>query len=99
MKRWISRLPWWGAAAFVVLAIVTLDRDASIARTAFQPYSVYNTSERGLSLAFAYFQESDRAATISRPLERSFLDPASVLFRIAPDSPVPPGLRKPRRGG
>ena len=99
MKRWIDRLPWWGAAAFVALAIVTLDRDASIARTAFQPFSVHNTSEQGLSLAFAYLAESDRASTLSRPLERSFLDANAVLFRVAPNSPVPPGLRRPKRGG
>lgn len=99
MKRWIDRLPWYGALAFVALAVFTLDRDPHVARTAFQPYSVHNTRADGLSLAYAYLGARGRVATASRPVERSFLEPEAVLFRIRPDSPVPPGLRRPRHGG
>ena len=99
MRRWIDRLPWWGALAFVALAIFTLDRDPRISRTAFQSFSVHNTGDAGLSLAYAYLSAAGRAGTLSRPVERSFLEPGAVLFRVGPDSPVPPGLRKPKRGG
>lgn len=99
MRRWVDRLPGWGAIAFLVLAFLTLDRDPRIARTAFQPFSVHNEQDNGLSLAFRYLSGTGRAETVSRPVERSFLDPDAVLFRIGPDSAVPPGLRRPKKGG
>ena len=95
MKSWAYRLPGWGAIAYFVLAAVTLDRDPRIPRAAFQPYSAYNTGPEGCSLAFGYLAEGRRAETTSRPLESSFMAGDAVLFRIGPDTPVPPGLRVP----
>jgi hypothetical protein len=95
MKRWADRLPWWGAIAYVALAAYTLDRDPRIPRAAFQPYSVHNTGPAGCSLAHGYLAEGGRVETISRPLESSAIANDAVLFRIGPDTPVPPGLRAP----
>ena len=99
MRRWLDRLPWWGAIAFFALALYTLGRDPRIARTAFHAFSAFNEQEAGLSLAYRYLSKTGSAAVVSRPVERSFLEPDAVLFRIGPDSPVPPGLRKPKKGG
>ncbi len=99
MRRWLDRLPWWGAIAFFALALFTLGRDPRIARSAFQAFSAFNEQDTGLSLAYAYLSKTGSAAVVSRPVERSFLESDAVLFRIGPDSAVPPGLRKPKKGG
>jgi len=95
----MKRLPWIMAAAFFVAGAAWLARDPHVPRQAFQAYSVHNTGEEGLSLAFRYLGEGRRVETLARPLERAFLDARAVLFRIRPNSPVPPGLRKPKGGG
>lgn len=100
MRRWRGLFLIVAGAAFFVASLVWIARDRRIPQSAFQPYSVYNTSDDGLSLAFRYLRRSraeGSEGTLSRPLERAFLEPDGVLFRIMPDSPVPPGLRKPKR--
>lgn len=93
--------PWAAAAAFFLAAFAWMDDDARVSREAFRPYSVHNRSPRGLSLAFRYLgaDGSRTVSVLSRPMERAFLDPSAVLFRVHPDSPVPPGLQKPKKGG
>ncbi|MBI2932712.1 MAG: hypothetical protein HYY16_13780 [Planctomycetes bacterium] len=87
--------PWIALGAFFAAAILWMALDRKVPRKAFVPYSAYNTSGEGLSLAFEYL----RASTLARPIERAYLDPRGVVFRIAPDSDVPPGLRKPTSKG
>ena len=73
-------------------------KDKQIPAQAFEIYSVHNTSPEGMSLAYAYLREKaekDQVSTISRPMERSFLKSNGVLFRIRPDSDIPPGLQRP----
>ena len=95
----MKRSAWLAAASFFVAGAVWLDRDRHLPREAFQAYSVHNTGEAGLSLAFGVLAADRRVETLARPLERAFLDEGGVLFRIRPDSAVPPGLRKPKAGG
>jgi hypothetical protein len=94
MRRWNGPLAWLAAASFFVAAAFWLDRDRHLPREAFQAYSVHNTGETGLSLAFRILEPGRRVETLGRPLERASLDPDGVLFRIRPDSAVPPGLRR-----
>jgi len=91
--------PWLAAAAFFAAAVAWIDLDPHVPREAFDAYSVHNTGEKGLSLAYRALAATRKVSTLARPLERAFLDPEAVLFRIRPDSPVPPGLRKPKEGG
>lgn len=100
--RWRTKLPWLAVAAFFLAAIVWFARDRRIPREAFDDYSVYNTAEKGLSLAYKYLCSDPRAGavgTLSRPPERSFLEADAVIFRIRPNSPVPPGLQRPEASG
>jgi hypothetical protein len=99
MKGWAARLPWAGAALFLAIAFVWVGRDPRVPREAFQAYSIHNTGPEGLSLAHRYLGSKGAVAALSRPLERSFLEADAVVLRIRPDSPVPPGLRKPAKGG
>ena len=100
MKRWKSRFVLAAILLFFVAAVVWIGADRRIPQAAFQPYSVHNTSAEGLSLAYRYLRRSraeGSEGTLARPLERAFLESDGVLFRIHPDSPVPPGLRKPKK--
>jgi hypothetical protein len=89
MNRWTRRLPWAVAAFFVIGSLVWLSRDSRIPREAFVDYSVYNTSPRGLSLAYGYLAASQRTVRpLARPVERAFLPHDGVLFRIRPQTPA-----------
>jgi len=54
MSRWAGRLPWAAAALITVGALGWLALDPRIPRKAFEDYSLYNTSPKGLSLASRY---------------------------------------------
>lgn len=97
MRRWAICVPLIAIAIFLAAAIAWLDRDPRIPRQAFQPFSVHNTTGRGLSIAARYLEEgtSGTVDTLSRPMERTFVEPNAVIFRIAPESSVPPGLQRP----
>jgi hypothetical protein len=99
VSRWAARLPWLLAAAFFGAAFAWLDLDPRVPREAFQSYSIHNRGDEGLSLAHAYLAAGRPVETLIRPLERAFLPPDAVLFRVRPNSAVPPGLRKPEKGG
>lgn len=96
----MRRLPWLAAALFVAAVFAWIATDPRVPKRAFEKYAVHNTSSEGLSLAYRYLGSTGRAVEVlTRPLERAFLDPRAVLFRVRPDSAVPPGLRKPRAAG
>lgn len=94
MSRWVRRLPWLVAAAFVGVSLLWLSRDARLPREAFVDYSVYNTSNSGLSLAHNYLAASRKVQPLARPVERSFLPADAVLFRIRPFLTMPSWLKE-----
>jgi len=91
MKRFILILPLVSIAVFFLVVFVWLETDKRFPREAFQSYSIYNSSDEGLSLAFKYLRSTATTKgplTLTRPVERAFLPSDAVLFRIRPDSSV-----------
>ena len=89
MKRLALRLPWLAAAAFAAASLAWLSLDARVPHEAFRDYSVYNSSAKGLSLAYHYLESGGRSVhPLVRNLERAGLPADAVLFRIAPNSGV-----------
>lgn len=97
MSRWSRRLPWAVVALFVAVSLLWLSRDSRIPREAFVDYSVYNTSPAGLSLAYNYLASSRQVQPLARPVERAYLPPDAVLFRVRPLATLPSWL-KPHEG-
>jgi hypothetical protein len=86
MKRWMDRLPWAAAALITIGALAWLALDPRIPRKAFEEYSLYNTSPRGLSLASRYLASTGRrVGPLTRPVDRASLPRDAVLFRIRPE--------------
>jgi len=89
MSRWASRVPWLAGVIFVVASLVWLSRDSRIRHEAFRDYSIYNASDRGLSLAYKYLESTGRAVQpLARPVERAFLPANGILLRIRPEAIV-----------
>ncbi len=88
-------------AVFFAVSFYWIDSDKKIPREKFQKYSIYNTSAEGVSQAYNYLKETSTSpvSIMTRPLERSIIKTDSVIFRINPNSSVPPGLKKPQRNG
>lgn len=91
MRRWIDRLPWLAVGVFVAAALTWLALDPRVRHEAFRDYSIYNSSDKGLSLAYRYLESTGRdVRPLARPVERAFLPPQGILFRIRPEA-VPDG--------
>jgi hypothetical protein len=89
VKRWILRLPWVAAGVFVAASLAWLSRDRRVPREAFQDYSVYNSSAKGLSLAFRYLESQGRSVQpLARSVDRANLPGDAVLFRVRPESTI-----------
>ena len=83
----MSRLPWVAAALFLAAALAWLWRDAGVRHEAFREYSIYNSSEKGLSIAYRYLESKGRSvAPLARPVARAFLPADGVLLRIRPEA-------------
>jgi len=86
MSRWAGWLPWAAAALIAIGALAWLALDPRIPRKAFEDYSLYNTSPRGLSLASRYLAATGRRVQpLTRPADRTSLPADAVLFRIRPE--------------
>jgi len=87
VKRWILRLPWFAAAVFVAVSLAWLSRDTRVPHEAFQEYSVYNSSPKGLSLAYRYLESRGHSVKpLGRSVDRADLPADGVLFRVRPES-------------
>jgi hypothetical protein len=87
MSRRAGRLTWFAAALFVAVSLAWLWRDAKVRHEAFRDYSIYNSSEKGLSIAFRYLESKGRTvAPLARPVARAFLPADGVLLRIRPEA-------------
>ena len=96
--RWSMKLLWLTVILFFLGAVIWFGQDRSIPHQAFEKYSVHSAAPEGLSLAYKYLRSEPSVgvlSTLSRPLERAFLESNAVLFRIRPNSSVPPGLQRP----
>lgn len=81
------RLPWIAGALFVAASLAWLWRDAKARHEAFREYSIYNSSAKGLSVAYRYLESTGRdAKPLARPVARAFLPPDAVLLRIRPEA-------------
>lgn len=93
MSRWAARLPWIAVALFAGLAVAWLWRDPRVRHEAFRDYSIYNSSAKGLSIAYRYLESRGRdVKPLARPVERAFLPADGILLRIAPEPPLDPGM-------
>ena len=72
-------------AAFGVLWIIT-DRRAT--ERVYDDFSSANTSDTGLSQAFAYLGRRGKTAMLTRPLGREPIEANAVVFRITHDLPI-----------
>jgi hypothetical protein len=89
VNRWILRLPWVAAAVFVAASFTWLARDRRIPHESFQDYSVYNSTAKGLSLAFRYLESQGRLVKpLARSVDRADLPAEAVLFRVRPESSI-----------
>lgn len=87
----MRRLPWLAGSLFVAGAIIWLAQDSRVRHEAFRDYSVYNASAKGMSLAYRYLESTGRTVKpLARPVERAFLPPDGVLFRIRPEAIADP---------
>jgi len=87
VKRWILRLPWFAATLFVAASLAWLSRDTRVPHEAFQEYSIYNSSPKGLSLAYRYLESQGRSIQpLGRSVDRAELPADAVLFRVRPES-------------
>jgi hypothetical protein len=89
MNRWILRLPWLAAAAFVVAAYCWMRSDPRIPKEAFRDYSIYNTSPEGVSLAYGYLGSTGHdVRPLAHSLDKALLPDNAVLLRLRPEPPA-----------
>ena len=69
-------------AAFFAAAVIWIGNDRNVGKRAFDEYSVENTSDEGLSLAFRYLQRTGhRASRLDTPLHPNLIANNAVLIR------------------
>ena len=86
MKRALPLL--LAIAAFVAIGIVWIITDRRATERVYDDFSSANTSDSGLSQAYAYLARRGKTATLTRPLGREPIEANAVVFRIAHELPL-----------
>jgi hypothetical protein len=90
------------AAAFYAVAVFWILTDRGAAQHIYDDASAANTSESGVSLAYAYLRRSRRVEMLTQPLSADSAAQNGVVFRIGsmlePNFMVPQEETKPRKG-
>jgi hypothetical protein len=75
-------IPLAAVAAFFIAALIWIGNDKSAGEHAFDDYSIENTSDSGLSLAFAYLQRTGhRVSRLDQALRAGLIPRDAVLIR------------------
>jgi len=88
-------------AAFFICAFLYIDNSKDIQKESFAAYSIFNSSPVGLSQAYKYLSLTgydSNVGVITRPIDRMKLRSDTLVFRINPESSIPPGLQRPVKG-
>ena len=75
-------------AAFVAIGVLWIISDQRATERVFDEFSAANTSDTGLSQAYAYLGRRGKAAMLTRPLGRDPIEPNAVVFRVVHELPT-----------
>jgi hypothetical protein len=75
-------------AAFVAIGVVWIVSDQRASERVYDELSSANTSDAGLSQAYAYLARRGKAAMLTRPLGRDPIEPNAVVFRVTHNLPL-----------
>ena len=74
-------------AAFAAIGVLWIVTDRRASQRVYDEFSAANTSNTGLSQAFAYLGKRGRAAMLTLPVSRKPLERNAVLFRVTTEVP------------
>jgi len=75
-------------AAFVAIGVVWIISDQRASERVYDEFSSANTSDAGVSQAYAYLARRGKAAMLTRPLGRHPIEANAVVFRLAHELPI-----------
>jgi hypothetical protein len=75
-------------AAFVAIGVVWIISDERASERVYDELSSANTSDAGLSQAYAYLARRGKAAMLTRPVGRDPIEANAVVFRFAHELPI-----------
>ena len=75
-------------AAFVAITVVWIVSDPRATERVYDDFSSANTSNAGLSQAYAYLDRNGRVAMLTRPVGREPIEDDAVVFRVTHDLPL-----------
>jgi len=74
--------------AFAAIGILWIITDRRATERVYDDFSSANTSDTGLSQAFAYLGRRGKTAMLTRPIGREPIEATAVVFRITHDLPL-----------
>ncbi len=86
MKRALPLL--LAIAAFVAIGVVWIISDRRASERVYDEFSSANTSDTGLSQAYAYLARRGKTAQLTRPLGREPIETNAAVFRITHELPL-----------
>jgi hypothetical protein len=75
-------------ATFVAVGVIWIVSDQRASERVYEEFSSANTSDTGLSQAYAYLARRGKTAALTRPLGREPIEQNAVVFRITQNLPV-----------